>query len=365
VSNETRESAGVKQMDEAMEWVQRLSDESSTEADVSEWLTWYESDTRNRQLFDEFQRFWIDTKALCAGSDGRARLTALERDVRSAPRVADAPGTSWRASHRKLAGVARYMPRIAAVVILSTVVLRLASPPVDERPVASRDLALSPSVRHAQLPDGSVVDLAAHASIAVRFTEHQRTLMLNSGEAFFSVAPNHARPFVVNTPVVRIRAVGTQFNVREEKDRVVVSVIEGVVDVSARSDRSDETTGEPAHGGSGALRINAGNEVIWLSAQDQRVVRAADRVRVAGWREGRLDYVNENLATVVAEVSKYSNRQLVIRDPQVARMTYTGTVLLSSVDEWLRAMPSEFPIKVVQENDQSVIEYSKRRDVVQ
>jgi ferric-dicitrate binding protein FerR (iron transport regulator) len=50
---------------------------------------------------------------------------------------------------------------------------------------------------------------------------------------------------------------------------------------------------------------------------------------------------------VVADVNRYSSRKLIISDPAVARMTYTGTVLIGSIDEWLRAMPGEFPIKVI------------------
>jgi transmembrane sensor len=59
------------------------------------------------------------------------------------------------------------------------------------------------------------------------------------------------------------------------------------------------------------------------------------------------------LSAVVSDVNRYSSRKLVIQDPALAHLTYTGTVLIGSVDEWLRAMPREFPVKVIS-NDSSI-----------
>ena len=304
-----------------MEWILRLSDDESSEADIAAWLKWYEGDEGNRQIFDELQRFWIETGSLNL-------------------RVRD-NGPAFRPVSRKVAALA---------ACLLTVCLALF--PNNTVHVEIQALGLNPppraaGVRHAQLPDGSSVDLAAHASLAVSYTAAQRTLVLSSGEAFFSVAPNHERPFVVKTAAVRILAVGTKFNVREEDDRVVVTVVEGIVDVSAE--------GGLASGESAPLRINAGNEVTWFLTRGDRIVHAAVPANVLTWREGRLDYVNESLATVIADVSRYSDRNLVARGTGISQLRYTGTVMLDSIEEWLRAIPSEFPIDVVQEKGEATI----------
>jgi len=53
------------------------------------------------------------------------------------------------------------------------------------------------------------------------------------------------------------------------------------------------------------------------------------------------------LSAVVADINRYSSRKRIIIDPALAQLTYTGTVLMGSIDEWLSAMPGEFPIRVI------------------
>jgi transmembrane sensor len=325
----------VDRMDVAAHWLLRLRDDCATDKDVAEWLHWYESDERNTQAFDAIQEFWQQTGQLAAGPEGVDRIARLGRidPVRSAVYRPAALGIA-----------AGFLLAVGAVFLLfPSVRLPTSAPLVDVH---------EPLVRHTQLPDSSSVDLAADSSVAVEYTATQRTLDLQNGEAFFSVAPNHARPFVVKATGLRVRAVGTKFNVREAGDRVVVTVAEGTVDIYAAEAVGQVPAGQGS-GIAGALRLTAGNEVTWVIATGKRIVRATDPERALAWRYGRLEYIDEPLSAVVSDVNRYSSRKLVIQDPALAHLTYTGTVLIGSVDEWLRAMPREFPVKVIS-NDSSI-----------
>jgi transmembrane sensor len=355
VSKPARSLPTLEQMEVAMAWIQRLSEEDSSERDAADWLTWYESDDANRQAFDEMQALWIDAGKLGEGADGPARIASIEQ-IDVPPTHAFEKVAVRKAYFRTSVGSVTARATAAAVallVLVSTVPLYDLYRRETAQPskAATAVIASEPAVRHTQLPDGSSIDLAAKTSLAVQYTDAQRTLILTSGEAFFSVAPNRSRPFVVNSAGVRIRAVGTQFNVREERDRVIVTVMEGVVDVSSAGSDSDVNK----NGSAGALRLNAGNEVTWFVTSGERIVRATTPERALAWRDGRLDYVNETLATVISDVNRYSTTRLVLRDPKIAQMTYTGTVFIRSINEWLRAMPSEFPIRVVHESSEIVI----------
>lgn len=355
MSKPARSLPTVEQMEIAMAWIQRLSEENSSESDTADWLTWYESDDANRQAFDEMQALWIDAGKLGEGANGPARIASIEQIDASSTHTVEKvevrktylPASVGRVTARTTAAA------VAMLVLASTVPLydlhrrQIAQP----SNAATGVIASEPAVRHTRLPDGSSIDLAARTSLAVQYTDAQRTLVLTSGEAFFSVAPNRSRPFVVNSAGVRIRAVGTQFNVREERDRVIVTVMEGVVDVSSAASDSDVNK----NGSAGPLRLNAGNEVTWFVTSGERIVRATTPERALAWRDGRLDYVNETLATVISDLNRYSTTRLVLRDPKIAQMTYTGTVFIRSIDEWLRAMPSEFPIRVVHDSSDIVI----------
>lgn len=89
--------------------------------------------------------------------------------------------------------------------------------------------------RRVQLPDGSTAWLNArsrlrYTGLGARATHGTRAVYL-TGEVYFEVAPNLARPFVVSTAAARVRAEGTAFNVRAfaAEDSVEVSVMRGQV----------------------------------------------------------------------------------------------------------------------------------------
>ena len=62
------------------------------------------------------------------------------------------------------------------------------------------------------LPDGSTIDLNARSRVRVRFESAGRHVDLLEGQAFFRVARDTTRPFIVAVDGTRVRAVGTQFD---------------------------------------------------------------------------------------------------------------------------------------------------------
>src|SRR5207244_2744250 len=77
------------------------------------------------------------------------------------------------------------------------------------------------------LSDGSVVELNARAEIESNFTDSQRNVRLVRGEALFSVAKDHSRPFVVQVGPITVKAVGTAFNIRHSPKQIEILVTEG------------------------------------------------------------------------------------------------------------------------------------------
>ncbi len=83
------------------------------------------------------------------------------------------------------------------------------------------------ALRTMTLPDGSMIELNTDSAVSVKFTLSQRRVRLAQGEARFIVAKNPARPFVVETGGVAVRAVGTVFDVRRRPEEIDVMVTEG------------------------------------------------------------------------------------------------------------------------------------------
>lgn len=83
------------------------------------------------------------------------------------------------------------------------------------------------------LPDGSVITLNKHSSLtyASNFEGKTRNVTLK-GEAFFNVAPNKSKPFIISTNDVKVQVVGTSFNVKSDTKKTEVIVETGIVKVA-------------------------------------------------------------------------------------------------------------------------------------
>jgi transmembrane sensor len=180
------------------------------------------------------------------------------------------------------------------------------------------------------LADGSVIELNTDSILKVRFTPQQRAIHLIKGEAFFRVAHDAARPFVVSAGEASVKAVGTQFNVRMSSDSTLVSVVEGTVEVR------DDTPDARAAGGAGvesAVRVTTGEEAsitpISPQASKKRLavakIAASSPQRSASWTRGRVEFENTPLVDVLGEFQRYRDVRILIDDESIRQLKLTGS----------------------------------------
>lgn len=146
--------------------------------------------------------------------------------------------------------------------------------------------------RLVQLADGSSVRLDTASHMKVRFDGDRRLIDLESGQALFTVAHDPTRPFIVRSGGAEVTAVGTVFDVRRYGDGVLVTLVQGVVDV-ARS-------GRPA---AEARRLAAGDQARIGSTGS--AVAPVDPAVATSWADGRLVFKGARLDQAVAEVNRY------------------------------------------------------------
>jgi transmembrane sensor len=158
--------------------------------------------------------------------------------------------------------------------------------------------------RTLMLDDGSLAYLNTRSHINVRFSSEVREVQLAGGEALFDVEHDPARPFLVRTNDAVIRAVGTQFNVYRRTSGTVVSVVEGVVEVSTRQ---------------GSLRFSAGEEARIAHGGVKRAQKI-DVTRTAVWRQRRLVFDLDPLEEVAAEFNRYNRAPTIRIEGEAARI---------------------------------------------
>ena len=153
------------------------------------------------------------------------------------------------------------------------------------------------------LTDGSHVILNTRSSLEVRMSRSRRDIRLAAGEAFFEVAKDASRPFVVQMPLGEARAVGTRFNVLLDGDREEVTTEEGKVLV-----QTSRASGE------GVLAA-AGMKATLVRGEASAELGQADLGRIENWRAHRIELDRVPLEAALREVSRYT--ELPVRAPSL------------------------------------------------
>jgi transmembrane sensor len=322
---------------QAVDWFVRVGAEDVSERELAEWIEWC-GDVDNLHEFQNVRNTWAGFDQL------RPQAHSLLETLMS-----EQAEVQESASQLRVLASRRRWPQFALAAALGAMAISAAWYAYDTGLfVRNQEIVVAHAAdRSTVLPDGSTLTLAPKTNVTVDFGGVVRNLELSHGQAYFKVRSNKARPFVVAAGGLRVTAVGTSFDVRSELDRVVVTVQEGVVEVTPAVD-ADPASPE-------RWRVSAGNQLAYNESPRSAQIRAVDPDRAMGWRDGRLEYYGEPLSSVVADVSRYSNQPIELSDPQLAQFTFTGTVFTESVDDWLSAIQATFPIRAVTTNDHRVL----------
>ncbi|MBB3953797.1 FecR family protein [Novosphingobium sediminicola] len=191
-------------------------------------------------------------------------------------------------------------------------------------------------VRRVPLIDGSAMTMNSDTGVSVRMERNRRMVSLARGEAWFEVAKDPARPFVVNAGNMVTRAVGTAFSVRRHENAVEVMVTEGVVETWS-PDRADQR-----------LRLKAGQRVV---ATDSAIIHyrpsQSEQVeRALAWRTGEIDLAGNTLADAAEEFNRYNTRQLLIADPEISGEQIAGVFRMNDPMGFAEAVKASLDLKV-------------------
>lgn len=236
----------------------------------------------------------------------------------------------------------------ASVVVVMILAGSWLLSPVSREETYSTQIA---QIREVPLADGSNVTLGARSALDVEFTSSERTVRLASGEAFFSVTRDAARPFVVLAGGTRIRVVGTKFNVRFDGNRVRVSVLEGVVEVMHSDGRAERIGGGAPLESS--ITLAAGQQVVTHSSQGQAPTELHG-VQPGAWREGRLDYQDTPLSEIVADANRYRTGEIRILSPRLGDERLTMSFRTTQIEQMLQTLPETLPLTVTRNSDGTV-----------
>lgn len=312
---------------EAVKWMVRLTSGKTTETDRRAAALWCRKSLAHQRAFEKVCRIW----------DGMEPL----RDLLIIPDGSDEVCRQIQQKVRHPLSVSRYFYRqdwwVWNVIVAAIALLALSYTLQSDFLTKWRADYSTGTGEQAtwELTDGSVVQLNTHAALNLAYSPKIRRVDLLEGEVAFRVVKDPSRPFIVQANQGTIRAVGTEFFVYKVDHSVLVTVIEGVVDVSI----------PPWHGRpNSSARLKAGQSVKFGDDSGLSEVKDVDLRVATAWQRGRLIFEAAPLTEVVEEINRYRPGHIVIFNDTLREHLVSGVFDLDRLDSAVTTIERTLPM---------------------
>ena len=311
-----------------------MSDRTQVEEQAALWLLrqdepeWSEGDQRSLDA-------WLD-----ASMGHKAAYWRLEHGWRQADRLA---------AHRPAAALprSRWVPQrtwkaaaIAASVLAAVAVTGWTMIADAPRKTYMTELGGHETV---PLPDGTHMELNTNTKLRSEVTQTGRVVWLDRGEAYFEVAHDPSRPFVIYAGPRKITVLGTKFSIRRDNKDVQVSVVEGKVRVDALESPKPVA---PAVLTPGQVAIARGTETLLAPKSVERVESDLS------WRRGVLTFDQFTVARAAEEFNRYNRRKIIVTDPLAGAIRIGGTFQSDNIDGFVELLEEGYGLRIEAGPDQ-------------
>ncbi|MCG8527005.1 MAG: FecR domain-containing protein [Opitutales bacterium] len=333
-NNEKRDPMLSEIEAEAAAWV--IRHERGLTADeqdrLNEWLT---SDPEHRRVYKNYNLGWSDLD----------RLVGLQASY-SAPID---PGLLSGKEHSR-SKIYRFENIVKVVVplvacLLLCVALLNRKPEVEpikfDTTVKTHQME---RIRNETLEDGSKIEFNWDALAEVEYTSDMRLVRLIKGEANFVVQKDIERPFIVDVDGVRVKAVGTEFNVKRGENQLDVIVTEGLVVLeNVRASESEDGFSEEA-----LLKENFKAVIDFEGEEPSLEVTVLENQEVEEalfWKPKLIHFENVTLDVIVDEFNKRNIQKIVLADPSLKHIQLNSVFWSDNIAGFVRLLESTFQIQ--------------------
>lgn len=296
----------LKTLEAAATWYVQLNDGDADTAQTQAWQAWL--------------------AASPAHAEAWARVEKLQRQWSMVPRQAALSSLGAAQAQR------REVLKVLGMLLAIGGGTWLASEQVPYRALLAQQRTGTGERRSLRLEDGSHLELNVDTALDVRFDAQVRAIELHRGEILVSTASDPARrPFIVHSKNGSVRALGTQFSVRQLSEQTRVGVLQSAVEV------------RPRHHLDRVLRLDAGQQTDFDNDTFTRAQPLpADS---AAWVQGMLSVNDWRLGDFIDELGRY--RTGVLRcAPAIRGMNISGSFRIDDTDIALANLPKSLPVKV-------------------
>ncbi|MCX6284241.1 MAG: FecR domain-containing protein [Bacteroidetes bacterium] len=315
-------------------------------AEITELTAWVEEDPEHKTVFMESQYAWMSSEQIRVAEAANIDLEWEEfqkragivkdhdeSDDRFASDDRDGRDKNLAFSPFHHFAISSILMRAAAVLLIlalpSFLLFRYLNKPV------IKELAANTGRMEALLPDGSKVILNTGAVIKYpeTFNGKKRAVSLE-GEAYFDVAHNASKPFIIATDGIRVEVRGTSFyiNTRSMSGDFELVLTTGKVELYFEN--------QPG----GARVLKPGERAVIHG--DQIIINANQDANYMAWKTHRIAFNNDPLNSVAATLSKVYQADIRLSDPALAQCRLTATFDNQSLESVLNVIKATLDVNI-------------------
>ena len=209
------------------------------------------------------------------------------------------------------------------------------------------------------LPDGSVVNLNSGSSLKYSssdFSFGSRSVLL-TGEGFFSVTKDSERPFYVTTSGIKVKVLGTTFNIKAYPDENIeeATLVSGKVEIYASSDKTEKEK---------PIVLKPNQRAVFLKSKNNFLINDSGMVspvstpvklkavnlqpsskteQTISWKENKLIFDNESFSSLVIRIERWYDVKIIVNYPELNSARFTGKFDKETLEQVLNALVTVTP----------------------
>jgi transmembrane sensor len=329
-------------------------------------ISWLKESQENRLQYFRLKRIWLETRPCNQDNDsledswGRLQLRHSLQT-----KTAEKADNRFRINPRRFSAAASIIILIGISLFMGNKIRIMSDHPRTTHeiyvPLGSRSNVI--------LPDGTNVWLSADSKLSwdSDFVNDNRNVSL-TGEAFFDVVSDNSL-FTVTTRDVKIKVLGTQFNVKSYPDEPITetTLVTGEIEIAVIDERlrsrpvlltpnqklTYSTNARPADIPEDEAREKVPGETAQAlpSRPSLQLAHISSVDEYISWKDGRLVFRSEPLKDMARKLERYYNVEITFNDESIKEVRYTGTLEDVTIVEVLRAIASSSRISYEIDNN--------------
>ena len=291
-----------------------------SEHEKAEFIQWMNAADENRKLYQEVEQIWNTTGKIPFRfqPDTKKAWEKVKLKIKPATKVIDI-NTALNKDNNTKQYLQNFLKVAAAILVLvgCSLLIKL----VNGNQKGSSEIAATFQAEEkksfVQLPDGSKVWLNKNTTLsyAKNFNSEERIINM-TGEAFFEVARDEKRPFVIHSGNSTSRVLGTGFNIRAyEKDKTTELIVaHGKVSFTLNQ---GEVTKEV---------ILEKDEKGIINKDNKAIVKVLnDDPNYLAWKNEKIIFNKTQLSKVASTLTSYFYKEIIIESPELINCHFSGS----------------------------------------